>query len=307
MTNTTAARERLLNLISPTEAASQDTTPENAVDDAIHEALFNQPALRNCLVPGCLKQYDSIATMTGMQPARPEWSGQGWATLGSGTIFPAGGHICPDHKDIVTAHWPRRVQLPNDRWSVDCACEWTPAPQRWHGVLRALWEQHLLTELGKLPPAPPIPEPAHRIPLEQHTEGTLTELYDRVEDAEADQQDTRDVMRAAMLGYTTAVPALLGVKASLEALRTRLTLDSRDWTADKLDALLWAVLVGWNCENTEPGHVHDDNDCTGDQGLWNIAKRHGIPTDQTIHASQHRWWVANAIKVAKQIEETNPH
>jgi hypothetical protein len=267
------------------------------------DKLANPPALRTCLVPGCLKQYDAISCMTGDTPPRPEWSGKGWHTLGSGSIFPAGGHICPDHVQLVTDHMPRRLQLPSGRWSVDCACGWTPTPQRWHGVLAAMWEQHVLTVTGKLPEPAPQTDPEHRTPLADLDAAALEELYDRLWDAEADREETRDVARACMLGYTAAVPALLGVQTSLEALRSRITLDSRDWSADKLDAWLWAVLVGWNCENTDPTHVHDDVDCNGDQGLWNMARQHGIDTDQTIRTGQLRWWVANAIKVAKQIEE----
>jgi hypothetical protein len=263
-------------------------------------------SLRTCLVPGCLKQYDSIATLTGKEPARPEWSGTGWATLGSGTIFPAGGHICPDHKQLVTDHLPRRVKLPNDRWTVDCACGWMPAPQTWHGLLRALWEQHLLTEMGTLPAAPPIPDPdvpGSRIPLAQHTEDTLTELYDRLWDAEADHEDLRDFARSCFLAYTTAVPALLGVKTSLEAIHQRMATDSRDWTADKADAWLWALLVGADCENTDEGHVHNDIDCEGDQGLNRLAAKHAIPWEDRTHAHNYRWWIARAITVAQQIED----
>lgn len=291
-----------------TEQPTLATLTEEQLADLLAEAraFRNQPSLRTCLVPGCMRQYDAISCLNGDQPPRPEWSGKGWATLGSGTIFPAGGHICPDHKQLVTDHLPRRVKLPNDRWTVDCACGWMPAPKTWHGLLRALWEQHLLTVMGKLPAAPPIPDPdipGTRVPLAEHTEDTLTELYDRLWDAEADREETRDTARSCILAYTAAVPALLGVKTSLEALRTRITLDSRDWTQDKVDAWLWALLVGANCENTDEGHVHNDIDCAGDQALWDLARQHDIPTDQTIRASQLRWWIANAIKVAQQIEE----
>lgn len=293
-----------------TDQPTLATLTEEQLADLLAEAraFRNQPSLRNCLVPGCLRQYDAISCINGDPPPRPEWSGTGWATLGSGSIFPAGGHICPDHKQLVTDHLPRRVKLPNDRWTVDCACGWMPAPQTWHGLLRALWEQHLLTEMGTLPAAPPIPDPdipGTRIPLAEHTEDTLTELYDRLWDAEAEWNDLRDFARSCFLSYTAAVPALLGARTALEALRTRITLDSRDWAADKLDALLWAILVGWNCENTDPNHAHDDIDCAGDQGLWTIAKTHDIPYDQTIQAGHHRWWIANAITVAKQIEDKN--
>jgi hypothetical protein len=269
-------------------------------------AFRDQPALRTCLVPGCMRQMDAMSTMAGDPPPRPEWSGKGWATLGSGTIFPAGGHICPDHKELVTDHLPRRVQLPHGRWGVDCACGWAPAPARWHGVLRSLWEEHVLTVSGALPAAPPVPDPdvpGTRLPLAEHTENSLTELYDRLWDAEAEWQDLRDFARTCLNAYNTAVPALLGAKTALETLRSRIIVDSRDWTADKLDALLYAVLVGWNCENTDPAHTHNDIDCAGDQGLWRIAKQHGIPTDQTIQAGHHRWWIANAITVATKIEE----
>ncbi|MFJ8727688.1 hypothetical protein [Streptomyces sp. NPDC093269] len=303
MSGKTQARNRLLMLVDRDATTEQGTTPEDIIADAINEAILNQPSLRTCLVPGCMRQYDAVATMTGDTPIRPEWSGKGWATLGSGSIFPAGDHICPDHKQLVTDHFPRRLKLPNDRWSVDCACGWTAVPQTWHGVLRALWEQHILTVTGKLPEAPPQTDPEHRVPLADHTEDTLTELYDRLWDAEADREETRTVARSCMVGYTLAVPALLGVQTSLEALRSRITTDSRDWAADKLDAWLWAVLVGWDCENTDPDHVHNDIDCAGTQGLWDIAKTHDIPMDQTIRAHHLRWWVANAITVAQQIKD----
>lgn len=267
------------------------------------DALTNQPALRHCLFPGCLREFDVISCMAGDPPPRPSWDGKGWVTMGSGTIVSGSGHVCPDHKATVIAHMPRRLQLPNDRWSFDCSCGFTPAPQRYHPVLRELWKQHLLEETGALPPTPPITDPEHRIPLDQHSESTLTELYDRLWDAEADQNDLRDAARACILAYTAAVPALLGAKESLEALRQRIATDSRDWSADKLDAWLWALLVGWNCENPDPEHVHNDIDCEGDQGLWRMAKAHDIPTDDTMRASHLRWWIANAIKVAQQIED----
>ena len=272
------------------------------------EALLNQPSLRTCLVPVCMRQFDAMSTMAGTTPHRPEWSGKGWATLGAGSIFPAGGHICPDHQQTVTDHFPRRLKLPSGRWSVDCACGWAPVPQLWHGVLRSMWEQHLLTVLGQLPGEPPVPDPdipGTRIPLTEHTDATLSELYDRLWDAEADMQETRDVVRSCMVAYTHAVPALLGAKTALQALRSRITLDSRDWAADKVDALLYAILVGWDCENRKEGHVHNDIDCAGDQGLWNIARQHGISTDETIQAGQYRWWIANAIQAAQQIEEAD--
>ncbi len=300
MSPKTDARERLLGLIGLADAMNQGTTPEAALDDAIHEALLNQPVLRTCLFPGCIRQYDARASLAGEPAPRASWSSEGWKKVTRG---PGHGDICPDHAPVVTEHLPNRLELPNGRWGITCACEWTTPPQRHAPVLRALWEQHLLEVAGVLPTAPPVTDPEHRIPLAKHTDATLTELYDRLWDAEDAYQECRDVARACMVAYTIAVPALSGARIALEALRTRITLDSRDWAHDKLDALLYAVLVGWNCENTDPGHQHNDIDCNGDQGLWDIARQHNIPTDQTIQAGHHRWWIANAITAAHQIED----
>jgi hypothetical protein len=85
------AGARLVALIGAADAANQGTTPEEAVADAVHEALLAQPVLRTCLVPGCMRQYDARSRLTGEQPPRPDWSGDGWHTLGMGSIFPAGG------------------------------------------------------------------------------------------------------------------------------------------------------------------------------------------------------------------------
>lgn len=115
-------------------------------------------ALRTCLVPGCLHQYDAIAAMSGQQPARPEWSSQGWRILKSGMAFPAGGHICPDHVEPVLAHLPRRGETEPGWVQAVCSCgQWESPRKRWHGVVRALWEEHLLADVlhawGKAGPA----------------------------------------------------------------------------------------------------------------------------------------------------------
>lgn len=153
MSGKTEARERLLQYLSVNDTANEGYTPDQLIDDAIHEAILNQPALRTCFFPGCLRQFDVISCMAGDPPPRPEWDGRGWATLGAGTIISGGGHVCPDHKSLVTQHLPKRLQLPNDRRSTECACGWTAQPQRYYPLLRGLWEEHLLTENGTLPPA----------------------------------------------------------------------------------------------------------------------------------------------------------
>ena len=284
------------------------TLTEDQLADLLAEVAVyrNQPQLRHCLVPGCLREFDAMARMAGDPPARPSWSGDGWRQLGNGSIHPRNGrYVCPTHADVVIAHHARPVETVSGRWTASCPCGWTAPPQRWHGLIAPLWEEHLLTELGDLPPAPPITDPEHRTPLADHTDATLAELYDRLEDAETYTQELQEVARAAMLGYSQAVPALLGAKTSLEALHQRIALDSRDWTADKLDAWLYAILVGVNCENREPDHTHNTIDCNGDQALWDLGRQHDIPTDQIIRTSHLRWWVANAVNVGEQIERSN--
>ncbi|MFE7547080.1 hypothetical protein [Streptomyces gardneri] len=279
------------------------TLTEDQLADLIAEAAAyrNQPSLRTCLFPGCIKQYDAISHMDGRTPPRPEWSGAGWHILKTSSVFTDGGHLCPLHVPLVTTHMPRLVKTPSGRYTVDCACGWMPPAQRWHRLAATLWQEHLLTANGDLPPAPPTTDPKHRVPLAEHTDATLEELYDRLWDAESDGTEARDVARTSLRAYSQAVPALLGAKTSLEALRQRITLDSRDWTNDKTDAWLWAILVGANCENTDPDHTHNE-DCAGDQALWDLGRQHNIPTDQVIRTGHLRWWIANAVNVAQQIE-----
>ncbi|MGW0920581.1 hypothetical protein ACWD3J_16385 [Streptomyces sp. NPDC002755] len=158
-----------------TDQPTADTiTPEELADLRRELAgLHITMGLRTCLTPGCLKQYDHFATLTGSQPARPEWPGEGWRQVSRG---PATGSICPEHVDAVTAHLPRTVDLPDGRWMVACACLCMSRPQTYGGLLR---------------------------------------------------------------------------RTSADFL------DHRDWTVDRIDAYLWAILFGW-----------------GDRTLQEVAVRH---------------------------------
>jgi len=237
-------------------------------------AFRNQPSLRNCLVPSCMRQMDAMSCMAGDPPSRPEWSGKGWATLGSGTIFPAGGHICPDHTAIVTAHFPRRIQLPNGRWTVHCTCEWMPRPQAWHGLLRALWEQHLLTAMGVLPTTPAPPEGLERLPLAEHTDATLTELYDQLEDTDWDRKETYEAAQSMFRAWDWYRHAFDGIARAICAVNNHLRLSQNsgwiDWADNRYNAYVYAVLIGWGCQ--EP-HDHDD-ECGGDARLLEVAAKH---------------------------------
>jgi hypothetical protein len=200
-------------------------------------------SLRTCLVPACLRQYDSTTHMLGRPPVRPEWSGQGWHKVTRGV---ANGDLCPDHVDIVTAHLPRTIDLPNGRWTVLCACGWETTPRAWDGLLRPLWEQHLLTVMGTLPEPPAHDETLERVPLAHHTEATLTELYDALDDTEYDRRETREAAQAMFRAWDWHRNTLGGVSRAVVAICNQMRVNSRDWAADRGDAYLWAVLIGWD-------------------------------------------------------------
>lgn len=248
MTETTSAFDRLLAMVDTDKAADAKTSPSTAIADAIREAIVNSPSLRNCLYPGCLREFDMTARMNGREPARPSWSGDGWHQVTRG---PSHGSLCPDHVDIVTAHLPRTVDLPNGRWMVACACEWMSRPQTYGGLLKPLWEEHLLLAAGELTASVTLAETPGRIPLEDHTEETLTELYEALEDTEHDRAETLEAAQAMYKSWDWHRHALGGATRAVVSvcnmMRTSADfLDRRDWTADRIDAFLWAVLIGWD-------------------------------------------------------------
>lgn len=254
MTEQQTAYDRLLGLIGPADAANQGTTPQQAIADAIRESVVNAPSLRNCLYPGCLREFDMTARMNGREPARPSWSGEGWHQVTRG---PSPGSLCPDHVAIVTEHLPRTVDVPNGRWMVACACGWMSRPQTYGGLLRPLWEEHLLLTAGELTAPVTLAETPGRLPLKEHTEATLTELYDALEDTERDRAETREAAQAMFKSWDWHRQSLGGVARAVTAVRNQMRVDSRDWAADRGDAYLWGVLVGW-----------------GDQALEEVAAKH---------------------------------
>ena len=243
MTEKTTAWDRLLDLIDADKAAAAHTSPSTAMADAIRESVVNAPSLRNCLYPGCLREFDMTARMNGRKPARPSWSGDGWHQVTRG---PSPGSLCPDHVAIVTEHLPRTVDLPNGRWMVACACTWMSRPQTYGGLLRPLWEEHLLLTAGQLTAPVTLAETPGRLPLAEHTEATLTELYDQLEDTEADRAETREAAQAMFKAWDWHRQALGGVARAVTAVCNMMRVDSRDWAADRKDAYLWAVLIGWD-------------------------------------------------------------
>jgi hypothetical protein len=258
-----------------TDQPTLATLTEDQLADLYSELnlLRVSSALRTCLFPTCMRQYDVISCMKGDPPPRPEWSGDGWRTLGSAALS-GGGHICPEHVDIVTAHIARPVELPNGRWMVACACDWMSRPQTYGGLLRPLWEEHILTAAGTLP-APQTPEePLERLPLAEHTEATLTDLYDQVEDADHDSRETREAAQAMFKAWDWHRHALGGVTRAICAVNNHLRLSQSsawiDWADNRYTAYVYAVLLGWGCQEQ---HDHDDA-CGGDAALLEVAAKH---------------------------------
>ncbi|MFD6335698.1 hypothetical protein ACFWGI_39775 [Streptomyces niveus] len=252
MTEQATAWDRLLDLIDTTKATDIGISPTTAITDAIQESAVNAPSLRNCLYPGCLREFDMTARMNGKEPARPSWSGDGWHQVTRG---PSPGSLCPDHVDIVTQHHPRTVDVPNGRWIVACACEWMSRPQTYGGLLRPLWEEHLLLVARELTAPVTAAETPGRMPLAEHTEDSLRELYEFLEDQEHDREETRDAAQAMYKSRDWHRHALGGVSRAVVSvcnmMRTATSHYERDWTADRHDAYLWAVLIGWDDDTLE--------------------------------------------------------
>ncbi|MFD5002187.1 hypothetical protein ACFWMV_04695 [Streptomyces mutabilis] len=78
------------------------------------------------------------------------------------------------------------------------------------------------------------------------------------------------------------------LRAALNSVYRTIVHDSRDWAATKRDAWLYAILVGWTCEDD---HIHDDL-CMGDEPLTETARRHGWDDDTVARLRSHRAAVA---------------
>jgi hypothetical protein len=112
---------------------------EDVLADAA--AFRDQPALRHCLFPGCLAEFDVAARLAGMEPARPSWSGEGWVQMRP-TILT--GYACPAHAQAICEHRITWQHGSEDTRSLACSCGWASPTARWRGVPEASWQDHLL-------------------------------------------------------------------------------------------------------------------------------------------------------------------
>ncbi|MFF2228321.1 hypothetical protein ACFVV7_33945 [Streptomyces globisporus] len=104
-------------------------------------------SLRSCLVPGCLRQFDMIASLSGAHPEREDWSSDGWLQH-----RPLSGHACPTHAQAL---WTSGRHIPNwHRHSDDdarllCACGWESGQVQFRGHGVTLWQAHALETLNE--------------------------------------------------------------------------------------------------------------------------------------------------------------
>lgn len=129
-----AVADALLAIVQP-ELDRLRTETETA-----HRALIDQPVLRHCVYPGCLREFDVSAALSG-RLTRDSWSGKGWLQIRT-----LNSNICPDHAPEVAEDAHRPQWRHGDGPSVlVCACGWESVPVRWRGYGIEAWKDHVLT------------------------------------------------------------------------------------------------------------------------------------------------------------------
>lgn len=91
---------------------------------------------------------------------------------------------------------------------------------------------------------------------------------------EVDLPDGFELPSAALVPSRPVPDADL--REALISVRSCITTSARDASEYRVDAWLYAILVGWGCEGDreDPGHIHDDI-CGGDAAMREVAERHG--------------------------------
>lgn len=103
-------------------------------------ALLEEPVLRHCVYPACLREFDASAALDG-RPTREAWGSVGWLQ-----VKQLGGYICPEHAPVVAEEEHRPQWRHGDGPSVlACACGWESVPVRWRGHGVEAWKDHVLT------------------------------------------------------------------------------------------------------------------------------------------------------------------
>jgi len=90
--------------------------------------------------------------------------------------------------------------------------------------------------------------------------------------------------------------------AALDGLGRLIATSSRDWGIYRVDAWLWAVLVGWDCEKK---HEHDDL-CDNGGAMQEMAERHGWNADAVAKARRYRMSIRAATALSDGVMLPEP-
>jgi hypothetical protein len=107
---------------------------------------------------------------------------------------------------------------------------------------------------------------APRYTADSITDDALDELYANA--SKGWRRGDRWKKRAEEL--EDALTRIRALAPMLDGLDTLLATSSRDWGEYRVDAWLWAVLVGWDCEDD---HEHDET-CDNGAAMQEMADRH---------------------------------
>ncbi|MFF4179652.1 hypothetical protein [Streptomyces sp. NPDC001750] len=95
---------------------------------------------------------------------------------------------------------------------------------------------------------------------------------------------TVDQYRTRAKRAETALERVEPLAPMFEALHALLVTSSRDWGEYRVDAWLWAVLVGWGCNRQ---HEHDET-CDADAAMTEMQQRHGWSDEAVAKARRYR-------------------
>jgi hypothetical protein len=127
---------------------------------------------------------------------------------------------------------------------------------------------------------------AERGPLTADEAARLREGIDQMHawliTARAVAHSNRQHVRAIVPELEKAEANLTAIAAIFEGFGNLLATSSRDWAPYRVDAWLWAVVLGWDCEETE----HDDTCVHG--VLEEIAKDHDWSDEAVAKARSYR-------------------
>lgn len=138
------------------------------------------------------------------------------------------------------------------------------------------------------------PTPAERHTVDTITSDALDALYEQLEAAQqtelARQLATCDkAFASATLRAARAEAAVATFAAIFEGFGRLLATSSRDWGSYRVDAWLYAVVLGWDCEETE----HGDTCIHG--VLEEMAQAHGWSPEAVAKARRYRATVRAAL------------